>query len=102
MITIHQAILSLEPNAGFILQDDDIDTLVWTKDDVTQPSNEDILAEQARLQAEYDAKDWERNRQAEYPSLEDCIHALLDGGDTLTDLQAARQLVKDTYPKPGE
>ena len=99
MITIHQAILSLEPNAGFILQDDDIDTLVWTKDDVTQPSNEDILAEQTRLQAEYDAKDWERNRQAEYPSLEDCIHALLDGGDTLTDLQAARQAVKDQYPK---
>jgi hypothetical protein len=102
MITIHQAILSLEPNAGFILQDDDIDTLVWTKDDVTQPSNEDILAEQTRLQAEYDAKDWERNRLEQYPSLQDCIHALLDGGDTLTDLQAARQLVKDTYPKPGE
>jgi len=99
MITIHQAILSLEPNAGFILQDDDINTLVWTKDDVTQPSNEDILAEQTRLQAEYDAKDWERNRLAEYPSLQDCIHALLDGGDTLTDLQAQRQAVKDQYPK---
>jgi len=100
MITIHQAILSLEPNAGFILQDDDINTLVWTKDDVTQPSNEDILAEQTRLQAEYDAKDWERNRLEQYPSLQDCIHALLDGGDTLTDLQAARQLVKDNNPKP--
>ena len=100
MITIHQAILSLEPNAGFILQDDDINTLVWTKPNITQPSNEDILAEQSRLQAEYDAKDWERNRQAEYPSLEDCIHALLDGGDTLTDLQAARQVVKDNHPKP--
>jgi len=99
MITIHQAILSLEPNAGFILQDDDINTLVWTKDDVTQPSNEDILAEQTRLQAEYDAKDWERNRLKEYPSLQDCIHALLDGGNTLTDLQAQRQAVKDQYPK---
>jgi len=43
---------------------------------------------------------WLKNRQAEYPSLQDCIHALLDGGDTLTDLQLARQLVKDTYPKP--
>ena len=42
---------------------------------------------------------WLYNRQAEYPSLEDCIHALLDGGDTLTDLQAARQAVKDQYPK---
>ena len=101
MITVHQAIVSLEPNAGFILKDDDIDTLVWTKDDVTQPINEDILAEQSRLQAEYDAKDWERNRQAEYPSLEDCIHALLDGGDTLTDLQALRTQVKSDNPKPS-
>ena len=101
MITVHQAIVSLEPNAGFILKDDDIDTLVWTKDDVTQPSNEDILAEQSRLQAEYDAKDWERNRQAEYPSLENCIHALLDGGDTLTDLQALRTQIKSDNPKPS-
>ena len=46
-----------------------------------------------------DAKQYQRDRQAEYPSLQDCIHALLDGGDTLTDLQAARQAVKDKYPK---
>ena len=42
---------------------------------------------------------WLKNRLEEYPSLQDCIHALLDGGDTLTDLQAARQAVKDKYPK---
>ena len=43
---------------------------------------------------------WLKNRLEHYPSVQDCIHALLDGGDTLTDLQLARQLVKDTYPKP--
>ena len=53
-------------------------------------------------QLDEEANGWIRNRQAEYPSLQDCIHALLDGGDTLTDLQAARQAVKDAYPKPGE
>ena len=53
-------------------------------------------------QLDEEANGWLRNRQAEYPSLQDCIHALLDGGDTLTDLQAARQAVKDAYPKPGE
>ena len=42
-----------------------------------------------------EANGWIRNRQTEYSSLQDCIHALLDGGDTLTDLQAARQAVKD-------
>ena len=45
---------------------------------------------------------WLKNRLEQYPSLQDCIHALLDGGDTLTDLQTARQAVKDAYPKPGE
>ena len=40
-----------------------------------------------------------RNRQAEYPNHEDCIHALLDGGDTLTDLQAKRTAIKNKYPK---
>ena len=54
--------------------------------------------ERAR-QLDEEANGWIRNRQAEYPSLQDCIHALLDGGDTLTDLQAARQAVKDKFPK---
>ena len=54
------------------------------------------------LDLDEEANGWLYSRQAEYPSLQDCIHALLDGGDTLTDLQAARQAVKDAYPKPGE
>ena len=94
-----EAIQSLQPNAQYVLRGDD---LTWISDDITEPTDAEITAEQTRLQAEYDAKDWERNRQTEYPSLQDCIHALLDGGDTLTDLQAARQAVKDKYPKPGE
>ena len=63
----------------------------------------DTWAENERArQLDEEANGWKYNRQAEYPSLQDCIHALLDGGDTLTDLQAARQAVKDAYPKPGE
>jgi len=60
------------------------------------PTEEEVNAKIAELTV----PDWKLNRQAEYPSLQDCIHALLDGGDTLTDLQAARQLVKDNNPKP--
>ena len=60
----------------------------------------DTWAENERArQLDEEANGWKYNRQAEYPSLQDCIHALLDGGDTLTDLQAARQAVKDKYPK---
>ena len=60
--------------------------------------NEWAENERAR-QLDEDANGWLYGRLAEYPSLQDCIHALLDGGDTLTDLQAARQAVKDKYPK---
>ena len=59
------------------------------------PTEEEVNAKIAELTI----PEWSLNRQAEYPSLQDCIHALLDGGDTLTDLQAQRQAVKDKYPK---
>jgi len=48
----------------------------------------------------YDAEQWKRDRLTEYPNHNDCIHALLDGGDTLTDLQAKRQATKLKFPKP--
>lgn len=91
-----EALLSLVPTADCVMKDDVI--TVWNSEE-TQPTDAEITAEQTRLQAEYDALSWKRNRQSEYPSVLDCIHALLDGGDTLTDLQAARQAVKDKYPK---
>lgn len=99
MITKLQALQSLLPDVQVVMIEDEISQ--WL-DDRPQPTDAEISEEQSRLQAEYDAKDWERNRQAQYPSIEDCIHALLDGGDTLTDLQVARQLVKDNNPKPSE
>ena len=61
----------------------------------TMPTEEEVNAKIAEITV----PDWKVNREKEYPLLQDCIHALLDGGDTLTDLQTARQAVKDKYPK---
>lgn len=36
-------------------------------------------------------------RLAEYPTLQECVHAILDGN--LEELQAKRQAVKAKYPK---
>jgi len=97
------ALDSLTPNAGWSWDGKTYEGISWHPDNTDDlPTKAELDAEVTRLQTEYDALAWKRNRQAEYPTLIDCIHALLDGGDTLTDLQAARQLVKDTYPKPGE
>jgi len=56
-----------------------------------------VLKENAKLQAEYDAEAYSRNRQAEYPSVQECVHAILD--DDLVALQEKRQAVKTKYPK---
>ena len=46
------------------------------------------------------SSEYKTKRKSEYPTHEDCIHALLDGGDTLTELQEKRQEIKAKYPKP--
>jgi len=92
------AILKINPNAKVTIKADG--EIVW-HDGTTPIPVADIEAKMAELQAEYDAEEWKRNRQAEYPTHEECIHALLDGGDTLTELQAKRTATKTKYPKSG-
>jgi len=98
---IIEAILKINPNAQVSVNGGDINTceIEWYNG-TTPISKADIETKMNELQAEYDAEEWKRNRQKEYPTHEDCIHALLDGGDTLTELQEKRQTVKTKYPKP--
>tara|TARA_B100000519_G_C14171420_1_gene404114 strand:- start:245 stop:538 length:294 start_codon:yes stop_codon:yes gene_type:complete len=95
---IEKAILKINPNAEFTVNANDINQITWLNG-TAEISKSDIEAKMAELQAEYDALEWKRNRQSEYPNHEDCIHALLDGGDTLTDLQAKRTAIKNKHPK---
>jgi len=97
---IDLAIKKINPNAEFSVNADDINQITWLNGTTPIPVA-DIEAKMTELQAEYDAEEWKRNRQAEYPTHEECIHALLDGGDTLTELQAKRTATKNKYPKPG-
>ena len=96
---IIEAILKINPSAEVIVNAEDFEQITWLNG-TTPISKADIQAKQAELQTAYDAKQYQRDRLTEYPNHNDCIHALLDGGDTLTDLQAKRAAVKDKYPKP--
>ena len=95
---IIEAILKINPNAKVSVNADDINQITW-HNGTTPISKADIEAKMVELQAEYDAEEWKRNRQEEYPKIEDCIHALLDGGETLENLQTLRQTIKNKYPK---
>ena len=98
MITIIDAIIAINPTAEVSIINNDVDQITW-QNGTSVISNEQILTKQSELQTVYDAEQWKRNRQEEYPDAIECVHALLDGGDTLTDLQTKRTAVKDKYPK---
>ena len=95
---IIKAIFKINPNAQVTVTNNEIDSIQWHNGTTPIPKA-DIEAKMVEVQAEYDAEQWKRNRQAEYPPHEDCIHALLDGGETLENLQTLRQTIKNKYPK---
>jgi len=61
------------------------------------PTQAEVDAEIARFTAEDAANEYKNLRQREYPSIKECVHAILD--DDLAALQVKRQAVKDKYPK---
>ena len=93
-MSIVKALNSLRPNAEWVVRGDVIE---WLDSEYTEPTKAEIDAEIVRLQAEYDAQEPIRNRKAEYPSIEECVHAILD--DQLDALQAKRTAIKAKYPK---
>ena len=97
MTDIIKSITAINPNAQVTVTNNDYDTIRWTEGtDVI--SKADVEAKVAELQIEYDAQDYARKRKPEYPSIEECVHAILD--DTLTELQTKRAEIKLKHPKP--
>ena len=93
--------LSYHPDGDFRIHDDSQGAGPYISEwrsGQPQPSTAEIETAHAEWQAEYDAQEYARNRQAEYPSIEECVHAILD--DQLDALQVKRQAVKAKYPKP--
>ena len=99
MVQITDAVLAIKSDAQVSVSNEDVTTIVWHDGNPTNITNQQILDKHAELQAAYDALEWKRKRQRWYPNAIECVHALLDGGDTLTDLQAKRTAVKNKYPK---
>ena len=95
MIDKLKAIESLRPNAGFVLRGDELE---WLDTNQTKPTDAEINAEVTRLQAEYDANEYQRKRKLEYPNIGDQLDALFHAGVFPADMAAKIQAVKDKYP----
>ena len=100
MITLLKAIKAINPQAEFTYREEDINSIVW-ENGTTPISNDDIVAKQAELQSDYDAKEYQRVREKAYPSWQDQLdmqyHDQVNGTTTWADAIAK---VKSDFPKP--
>lgn len=99
---IVEALQTLTPGAQWTLTGDDYAGLEWLDKEQAQPTEEECIAEAAKLQAAYDALDYSRKRATEYPPITDYIDGVVKGDQEQIDAYIAACLaVKEKYPKPS-
>ena len=93
--------MSLYPNTAWRLEGFTYGTLEWLDTNTIPKPPEDILvAEVARLQAEYDALEYQRQRAAEYPDPRLYFDAIVKGNNVQKQAYIDACLaVKAKYPK---
>jgi hypothetical protein len=96
--TYTDAITSLRPTSSFSLTEDNV--VIWKDDNAAEPSTADIEAELARLQADFEAKQYQRDRKWQYPPIGDQLDALYHAGIFPDDMAAQLKAIKDANPKP--
>ena len=97
MITIEYAIKAINPLAEFACSPADSTSGITWLNGTTPITNETILAKQAELQAEYDALQYQRDREKEYPSIVDQLDDIYHNG--INAWKATIKVTKDKYPK---
>ena len=92
-IFYEQAVKSLRPNANWGNKNGE---LIYFDDDC--PTDIEIEEKAKELQAEYEANQYQRDRELAYPSIEDQLDKIYHSGIDAwkKDIKA----VKDKFPKP--
>ena len=95
-MNIIKAIIAINPNANVSIEDNDVDKITWLNG-TTVISKSDIETKLAELQAAFDAKDYQRKRAEEYPSMADQLDDIYHNG--IDAWKATIKVTKDKYPK---
>ena len=94
MIDKAYVIKLLRPNSSFALINNKIE---WHDSEQTQPTEIEINNKTLELQTAYDAKQYQRDRAAEYPSMADQLDDIYHNG--IDAWKATIKTTKDKYPK---
>jgi hypothetical protein len=93
---ICSAILAINPSASVSVNAEDLDQITW-HNGTEVISKSDIQAKQAELKAAYDAKEYQRKREKEYPSMADQLDDIYHNG--VAGWKTTIKVTKDKYPK---
>ena len=95
---ICSAILAINPSAQVSVNAEGTknETITW-HNGTAEISKADIQAKQAELKTAYDAKEYQRKRAEEYPSVADQLDDLYHNG--IDGWKATIKVTKDKYPK---
>jgi hypothetical protein len=91
------AIRSLVPTAQYFRNAEGIHWDLDENNNVSCPTESEIDAEVIRLKAEYDAQEYARNRESEYPALAEQLDEIYHNG--IDSWKALIKVTKDKYPK---
>ena len=93
-----QVLLALRPNARWSLIGYEYSGLEWLDEVQTKPTEQEVDTEFNKQLAEYEANQYQRDRAAAYPSVEDQLDTLYHGG--YEGWFAQIQTIKNQFPKP--
>ena len=95
---ICSAILEINPSAKCSVIDQDFSQITWL-DGTPVISKSDIQAKQAELKADYDSKQYQRDRAEAYPSWQDQLDKIYHDGVAKWKSEMIDP-IKDAHPKP--
>ena len=98
MNDILSAIVAIDPSAQVSIRDGDLDQITWHNDAPVIPKA-DIEAMMAELKADYDSKQYQRDRAEAYPSWQDQLDKIYHDGVTKWKSEMIDP-IKDAHPKP--
>jgi len=98
MYDLAAALVSLRPGATWTLNGENYQGLEWLDTAQTKPTLEECQAEMARLKADYDSKQYQRDRKSEYPTIAEQLDILYHQG--YDGWRAEIDAIKTKYPKP--
>ena len=96
IVKVIHAILKINPNAKVTVNADDFNQITWHNGTTPIPKA-DIEAKMVEVQADYDSKQYQRDRAKEYPSMADQLDDIYHNG--IDAWKATIKITKDKYPK---